>query len=269
MILEKYQGCGNDFLIADGSRTPVIDPQQVASLCDRHRGFGADGLIIARRDPLSMELWNQDGTRAGMCGNGLRCFVHHAYRKGWIRADRSYRIGTGDGLRSVWICSTEPFICQVEAGIPDFDAKRMTKQPLLPGLLHAPFLSQQQSCSFWLGVPHTVLFTADPEVVSAEQARAIGRHPFFKEGTNVDFARLKENGELQVRTWERGVGWTLACGTGACAQRGRGGDLPPLSAACKVRCPGGLLQVEQAPDKQCLLTGPSVYIGKAEVKGCG
>ena len=93
MILEKYQGCGNDFLIVDGSRTPVIDPQQVAALCDRHRGFGADGLIIARRDPLSMELWNQDGTRAGMCGNGLRCFVHHAYRKGWIRADRPYRIG--------------------------------------------------------------------------------------------------------------------------------------------------------------------------------
>ena len=162
MILEKYQGCGNDFLIVDGSRTPVIDPQQVAALCDRHRGFGADGLIIARRDPLSMELWNQDGTRAGMCGNGLRCFVHHAYRKGWIRADRPYRIGTGDGLRSVWICSTEPFICRVEAGIPDFDAKRMTNQPLLPGLLHAPFLSQQQSCSFWLGVPHTVLFTPDP-----------------------------------------------------------------------------------------------------------
>ena len=173
MILEKYQGCGNDFLIADGSRTPVIDPQQVAALCDRHRGFGADGLIIARRDPLSMELWNQDGTRAGMCGNGLRCFVHHAYRKGWIQADRSYRIGTGDGLRSVWICSTEPFICQVEAGIPDFDAKRMTNQPLLPGLLHAPFLSQQQSCSFWLGVPHTVLFTADPEVISAEQALSL------------------------------------------------------------------------------------------------
>lgn len=60
------------------------------------------GLIVARRDPLSMELWNQDGTRAGMCGNGLRCFVHHAYRKGWIQADRPYRIGTGDGLRSVW-----------------------------------------------------------------------------------------------------------------------------------------------------------------------
>ena len=188
MILEKYQGCGNDFLIADGSRTPVIDPQQVAALCDRHRGFGADGLIIARRDPLSMELWNQDGTRAGMCGNGLRCFVHHAYRKGWIQADRSYRIGTGDGLRSVWICSTEPFICRVEAGIPDFDAKRMTNQPLLPGLLHAPFLSQQQSCSFWLGVPHTVLFTTDPEVVSAEQARAIGRHPFFKEGMWISHA---------------------------------------------------------------------------------
>ena len=55
MILEKYQGCGNDFLIADGSRTPVIDPQQIAALCDRHRGFGADGLIIARRDPLSLE----------------------------------------------------------------------------------------------------------------------------------------------------------------------------------------------------------------------
>ncbi len=268
MILEKYQGCGNDFLIVDGSRTPVIDLQQVVKLCDRHRGFGADGLIIARRDPLSMELWNQDGTRAGMCGNGLRCFVHHAYRKGWIRADRPYRIGTGDGLRSAWITSTEPFICRVEAGIPDFDAKRMTNQALLPGLLHAPFLSQQQSCSFWLGVPHTVLFTADPEAVSEDQARAISMHPFFKEGTNVDFARLKENSGLQVRTWERGVGWTLACGTGACASAVAAAIFGLCPLPCKVRCPGGLLQVEQAPDKQCLLTGPSVYIGKMEVKAC-
>ena len=157
----------------------------------------------------------------------------------------------------------------MEAGIPDFDAKRMTNQPLLPGLLHAPFLSQQQSCSFWLGVPHTVLFTADPEVISAEQARTIGRHPFFKEGTNVDFVRLKENGELQVRTWERGVGWTLACGTGACASAVAAAIFGICPLPCKVRCPGGLLQVEQAPDKQCLLTGPSVYIGKAEVKVCG
>ena len=254
MILEKYQGCGNDFLIVDGSRTPVIDLQQVVKLCDR--------------DPLSMELWNQDGTRAGMCGNGLRCFVHHAYRKGWIRADRPYRIGTGDGLRSAWITSTEPFICRVEAGIPDFDAKRMTNQALLPGLLHAPFLSQQQSCSFWLGVPHTVLFTADPEAVSEDQARAISMHPFFKEGTNVDFARLKENSGLQVRTWERGVGWTLACGTGACASAVAAAIFGLCPLPCKVRCPGGLLQVEQAPDKQCLLTGPSVYIGKMEVKAC-
>ena len=73
MILEKYQGCGNDFLIVDGSRTPVIDPQQVAALCDRHRGFGADGLIIARRDPLSMELWNQDGTRDVRQWSALLC----------------------------------------------------------------------------------------------------------------------------------------------------------------------------------------------------
>ncbi|WP_448909681.1 diaminopimelate epimerase [Holdemania massiliensis] len=269
MILEKYQGCGNDFLIADGTRTPVMDCAQVAALCDRHRGFGADGLIIAHRDPLSMELWNQDGSRANMCGNGLRCFVHYAYRKGWIDADHTWVIGTGDGLRQAWICSTEPFICKVEAGKPDFNARRITQQPLLPGLLHAPFLSQQQSCSFWLGVPHTVIFTADPDRISDDQARSIGTHPFFSEGTNVDFVRWRENGELQVRTWERGVGWTLACGTGACASAIAAAifGLCPLPA--QVRCPGGLLSVEQTGDQFCLLSGPSQFIGRVEGRDCG
>ena len=157
----------------------------------------------------------------------------------------------------------------MEAGKPDFNARRITQQPLLPGLLHAPFLSQQQSCSFWLGVPHTVIFTADPDRISDDQARSIGTHPFFSEGTNVDFVRWRENGELQVRTWERGVGWTLACGTGACASAVAAAifGLCPLPA--QVRCPGGLLSVEQTGDQFCLLSGPSQFIGRVEGRDCG
>lgn len=129
------------------------------------------------------------------------------------------------------------------------------------------YLSSSPAAS--LGVPHTVIFTADPDRISDDQARSIGTHPFFSEGTNVDFVRWRENGELQVRTWERGVGWTLACGTGACASAVAAAifGLCPLPA--QVRCPGGLLSVEQTEDQACLLSGPSQFIGRVEGRDCG
>lgn len=267
MLLEKIQGCGNDFLIADGSQTPVISPQLVRQLCERHTGFGADGVILGHHSPLTMELWNADGSQASMCGNGLRCFMHYAWRRGWLRPREQVGIGTGDGVKTAAVISVDPFLCRVNMGRPDFDPHRLCSSPCLPGLLHAPFLSEVQSCSFWMGVPHTVILTHDISAVSEENARSIGTHSFFKEGTNVDFVMLKDQDEIRIRTWERGIGWTLACGTGACASAVacRLFGLKPLPLI--VESSGGIVRVEENENQELILTGPSQYVGRIEVNG--
>lgn len=261
MIVEKYQGCGNDFLIAS-LPSGSLSVSQVRRLCDRHYGLGADGVILLQRQPLTMTVINADGSAPSMCGNGLRCAVHYAWRHGWIRQS-SVSVHTADGVREARIVSTEPFVCELDMGCPDFDSRRITAR-FHPGLVHPPCCPQSCSCSFWIGVPHTVIFVDDPASIDDDRARQIEQDPFFCQGTNVDFVCLDpERAVLRIRTWERGVGWTLSCGSGACAAAAAGSLFGLCRLPVTVRSAGGELQV-RTWRQRLFLCGKSGYIGKVE-----
>ena len=130
MKLEKYHGCGNDFLITldEGLNYQTITKE----LCNRHTGFGADGLIVASINPLKMMLYNQDGSIANMCGNGIRCLAYFFVKHGYVKDDL-FTIQTLDGPKEILVISKEPFICKVNMGYYSLDKEKMgfTKEDML------------------------------------------------------------------------------------------------------------------------------------------
>ncbi len=221
LSFSKYSGCGNDFILVDNRLLHFpVDAAYIAKLCDRKRGVGADGLILLQLSQMAdyrMRIFNADGGEAEMCGNGIRCLMQFIRELGGL-APR-YRIETMNatlqveeeqgGLVSVEMA--EPHSIQWELSLPGFF----------------------QLSSLNTGVPHAVIFVEDLErdhwMAIAPQIR---HHAAFgPKGTNVNFAQLKSDGTLSVRTYERGVeGETLACGTGATAAA--------LAAAKRFGLPG-------------------------------
>lgn len=234
----KMQGLGNDFVVLDG---PVeLSGAQIAALCDRRLGIGADGLLaVTPGQPVRMEYWNADGTPAEMCGNGLRCVARYAYDRGWADGE-SFEVETPVGVRRVSVGE----LIEVELG-----PTRVTG--------HTDYEGERLHL-IDVGNPHAVMVVEDPEVVDvSEIGRRIGTDPQFPNGTNVEFSRV-EDGEVSMRVWERGVGETLACGTGMVAAAFVATKTDKLSGPVSVTVPGGTGQVEFR-DGVAWLRGPAEY----------
>jgi diaminopimelate epimerase len=203
----KFQGAGNDFVLIDcfGSPPPSSLPELARALCDRRRGIGADGLLIAlpsEKADFRMQIFNADGSEPTMCGNGIRCLVDYLQKR--QNASESVTIETGSGILS---CRKEGEEIAVNLGAPS--------------VLHFPIeLDGKQLFVLNTGVPHAVIFVDAIDQVDLKKWGPYFRfHPqFVPEGVNVNFAQLLPSGQIAVRTYERGVeGETLACGTGAAA----------------------------------------------------
>ncbi|MFP4073418.1 MAG: diaminopimelate epimerase, partial [Actinomycetota bacterium] len=192
----KMQGLGNDFIVMDG---PIgLAREEIAELCDRRFGIGADGLLaVTRGDPIRMEYWNADGSPAEMCGNGLRCVARYAYDRGWA-ADRNYGIQTAVGTRGVRVLEDR---VEAELGRPKLEGVRA-----IEGIDYE---------IVDMGNPHAVAFVDDPGTVEVASVGK-GLQTEFPNGSNVEFAALDGSG-VAMRVWERGVGETMACGTGIAA----------------------------------------------------
>ena len=240
MRFEKYHGQGNDFIIVQADNAEAVSPMQAMALCHRHFGVGADGVLVvspSERAQARMTVLNADGSRPEMCGNGLRCVGHFlATRAG---APNTFDVETDAGLRH----------CQVIEHFADGVAESWIAISLGCGSFQGHFGLEWhgQRLDFDLvsmGNPHAVLFDSHFQeaqvdvlgpIVSSAQPR----------GANVEFVRLTAPNELQVIVWERGVGRTMACGTGAgavvlaAARR----DLVPFDVPVRVQLPGGTLEV--------------------------
>ncbi len=255
----KYHGLGNDFIVVEGP--PLVDPERAAHLCDRRRGIGADGLLTIlpaeQGGDAYMHIYNSDGSVAAMCGNGIRCVARHLAEARRLDGElvietdagpRRCRIHRGPGGR-VESVSVDMGPARVE-GEQDFEVGEER--------LHALRVS--------VGNPHAVLFE-DPSPARAEiVGPAIERK--VPGGVNVGFARPEGDG-LDLVVWERGVGLTEACGTGACAAAVAAlhlGKLRP-GAPVEVRLPGGVLSITVSPDLQRVeMRGPAerVFAGQTE-----
>lgn len=246
MDFVKMEGLGNDFIIIEGPHE--ISPADVQRWCDRRFGVGADGVLVAT--PLDdtrvgMRYWNADGGEAEMCGNGLRCIAKLALERGWVTsADMMIETAVGPLGAAV----LDDGRVRALMGYP----KRGDVDELeVAGVMVRPVS---------VGNPHAVLFVDDPFLAPvAELGPAIERDELFPNGTNVEFVKVETGNRIRMRIWERGVGETMASGTGATAAAFAAAVYEGAQSPIDVLLPGGNLTVD-IEDGEAWVTGPANFV---------
>lgn len=284
MKFSKLQATGNDFILVD-ARTMEGEWSKLArAMCDRHFGIGADGLILVQDSTsadLKMRIFNSDGSEAEISGNGLRCFAKYVLEKGVIikmslraeQSNRSLTVETLPGVRMVKAYMSENKVNRVEVnmGLPQFQPGQIpvtVKVDIIP-ILDYPLVINGKELTLSLlsmGNPHTVSFLSRPvaDFPLAEIGPKVESHPMFPRRTNFEVARVLSRGKIEARVWERGVGETLACGSGACAIVVAAQLLDYVEPQVDIMLPGGTLTVSWDRVGEVLLIGPveEVFTGE-------
>ena len=226
MIFTKMHGLGNDYVCINCFRERVEDPPGFArTLCDRHYGIGADGLILicpSKVSDFKMEIYNSDGSVAGMCGNGIRCVGKYVYDYG-LTGKETLSIETKSGIRNMHLQIQDGKACgaMVDMGVPRLNAHSIPILSEKDLVINDPIEVQKKNyrmTGISMGNPHAVIFSEEINGISLEETgRELEFHPRFPERANIEFCHVTARDRMEIRVWERGVGETLACGTGACA----------------------------------------------------
>ena len=266
----KMHSLGNDFVLLDGVRRPFhLGRDHIQHLADRHRGIGCDQLIVAEPGrngaDFSMRIFNTDGSEAEQCGNGARCFAKFLHDEGLT--DQT-RLVVDTGSRLIQLEIEDDWQVVVDMGAPGFE----------PGAL--PFDAQDEAnvyqldvagetveiSAISLGNPHAVLLVDDVDTAQVERlGPAIERHSRFPQRTNVGFACPITRSKIRLRVWERGVGETLACGSGACAAAVACHRLGRIDEEIEVELPGGIASVRWPGQGPVFLRGPAVTVYRGEI----
>lgn len=253
MKFTKMHGTGNDFICIDGLQERIDEPGELAKyLCDRHFGVGADGMLVvlpSDKADCRMELYNADGSRARMCGNGLRCLGKYVYEHGMIQKT-SLVVATLSGLHEMKLelCGEQVRSVCVDMGNPRLNAHSIPILCEKEIVLHEPLWLRDQVyyiTGVSMGNPHAVIFTDCVDTFPVGEAgRNLEFHPRFPERINIEFCQVMDRKHMKIRVWERGVGETLACGTGACAAVVAAvlNDYTDRSVSVELR--GGTLEIE-------------------------
>jgi diaminopimelate epimerase len=276
----KMHGIGNDYVYVDGFAEQVENPSKVAEqVADRHFGIGGDGLILilpSKTADVRMQMFNADGSESEMCGNGIRCVAKYAYEHGLATAN-PLRVETlrgilpisltlaGDRVKLATVDMEKPIL-----SLPDVpvDAAQVapTEHPSTYRL-HLPKSDLDFDAVFVsMGNPHAVMFVDDVAAIDLEHLGAeVEHHPAFPRRINAHWVQVHNRGELTMRTWERGSGITLACGTGACAVLTAGVLTGRLDRKALVHLPGGDLRIEwRESDNNLYKTGPATEVFSGE-----
>ena len=276
MEFVKMHGLGNDFIVIDNRDGHITDAGPLAAaLCARRLNIGADGLVLVEDSAVAdtrMRILNADGSEAEMCGNGIRCFARFVYDEGIVKNEQ-FTVETLAGIMVPSMILTEGVVTgiRVDMGKPDFSPASIpmdTEGSTLLKKITADGAPLTVS-SVLMGVPHTVVFVEEGNASWADFDRlgpVVEKHDIFPKNTNVNFAELLGDSRARVRTWERGAGPTLACGTGSCAvacvmkELGFGGD------RIEIVLQAGELIIEREGDT-VYMTGPAEYVmrGTTEV----
>jgi len=269
LAFAKMNGLGNDFvMIEDLDATLDFAPEAVQWFCDRRFGIGADGLILIRPALAAgadyyMHYFNADGSLAEMCGNGARCFAKYVVDRGLVAADASALvIETLGGLKPVTFTRDADGLlaeATVDMGPPEF------LPTLIPSTFDGERVHNRRVETPWgevsitalsMGNPHAVLWVDDVETAPVDTVGPfLERDERFPNGTNVEFVQFIDAQTIRVRVWERGVGETLACGTGACAATVAGVLDGRIGRPAVVELPGGDLTIEWREDDRVSMTG--------------
>ena len=256
MKFRKYEGLGNDFVVVDASDEGVVSPERAVALCDRRFGVGADGVLLVlppRKDgcDVRMKVLNADGSVPEMCGNGVRCVAVHVARARGLR-EGTVRVETDAGASD---CAVEDAhdegIVTVDMGVIQVAGDRHVEvdgKRVLVTVADA-------------GNPHAVLFGTFARSDVDHLGPRIATHPDFPRGTNVEFSRVAAD-RIDLTVWERGVGVTLACGTGACATAAVAVSkgLARRGVPIVVRLPGGRLEITIDDAGRATMRGPARFV---------
>ena len=281
MRFTKMHGLGNDYIYVNCFDERVDDPVALAPIIsDRHRGVGGDGLILiepAQTADVRMRMFNADGSEAEMCGNGIRCVAKYTYEHKLVRPGgefsvpgqqpfpASLNIETGNGILTVGLIIDENDkvrkVC-VNMGRPVLSPHDIPVN--LPGdkVIAQPIKVFGEELSITcvsMGNPHAVFFCDDVRLIELETlGPAIEKHSLFPNRTNVHFVQIDKPAEFTMRTWERGSGITMACGTGACAACVAAALNGRQQRICTGHLPGGDLDLNWCEQDNCVyMTGPA------------
>lgn len=272
-------GLGNDFVVVEAKDIPSqADCARLAAfLSNRNFGVGSDGLIIIEppSDPSRFDIqftfFNSDGSRAEMCGNGIRCFARYVNHHGII-SKPAFRVETLAGLIQPQVHADG--LVTVNMGPPILAADHIpfTGSPGASQVQHFPLQVLGQTVPVSLvsmGNPHCIIFQDDlsQPLSPADFGPAIETHPLFPAKTNVEFLEILDSKTIRVTVWERGCGFTLACGTGACASAVAAALCGKTEHSVEVHLPGGVLQIQwdREHSNDVLMTGPATFVFEGDI----
>jgi len=275
----KMHGAGNDYIFVNGFEEKIDNPREVArEISHRHFGVGSDGLILilpSDKADFRMQIFNPDGSEAEMCGNGIRCAAKYACDNRLVTR-KPITVETLAGTKIIELFSSEGRVnrARVNMGGPILERSLIPmKGP--PGKVISEKLEAEGQSYFVtcvsMGNPHTVIYVDDLEHFPVENiGPAIENLPVFPKRTNVEFVQIISATEVSQRTWERGTGETLACGTGACAVCVAGVLNQRTERKITSHLPGGDLELEWTQSDDCVyMTGDAVTVFTGEWKRKG
>ena len=277
MKFTKMHGCGNDYIYINGSLEQIPQekkPELVRMLSDRHCGVGGDGVIFINPSEealFEMEMYNGDGSRGEMCGNGIRCVAKYVYDKG-LTDQEAFDIISAGQVKHILLQTKDgkAVSARVNMGQPELTAEkipvRSEKECVVDEEITVQGEIYHMTCVS-MGNPHAVVFVEDVQNLQIENVGPyFERHERFPKRINTEFVHVNSRDSIDMRVWERGAGETLACGTGCCAS----------VAACvlngltdrkvTVHVPGGAILIEwDQQDGSMYMTGPAVTVFEGEI----
>jgi diaminopimelate epimerase len=268
----KWHGIGNDYIIiAAGDLDFELTPERVRLICDRHYGVGSDGILLwdtSEEALFRLDIYNPDGSTAEMCGNGIRMLASHLYESGESES-AEFTVETDAGIITPEILADHRV--RVHMGRARFGGPDISGYEGVAGESEAVNAEMSvagdivQFTFVDMGNPHCIINASDPGAIDLGKiGPAIERHEIFPNRTNVEFIKVENSNEVSMRVWERGVGETMACGTGACAVAVAASRTSGTDSPMTVHLPGGDLEVEVSDNLEVYMTGPveEVYLGE-------
>lgn len=268
MDFVKMHGLGNDFVFIEDKTGQDKDYTALArAMCNRHTGIGADGLIVivdSRVADVRMRIINSDGSEAEMCGNGIRCFAKYVYDSGIIEK-KQFTVETPAGIMEPEItvgADNKAELITINMGSPSFNRSEIPMEGADGRVLNEDLCVDGENwkiTSLLMGVPHTVTYVDDVDTVDIEKIGPLfEKHEAFPKHTNINFAQQMDDRTVKVRTWERGAGATLACGTGSCSVAVASFLNGRTGREVDIQLPLGILHIEyREEDGNVYMTGPA------------
>ncbi len=276
MKFTKMHGCGNDYVYVNGFTEKVADkPKAVVALSDRHFGIGSDGVIFinpSQQADFEMEMYNADGTRAEMCGNGIRCVGKYVYDHG-MTDKTSITVESFGKVKYLDLTVENGKVIKVKVnmGKPELTAKDVPVVSVHEQVIDEEIIvkgkSYRMTCVS-MGNPHAVVFMDDVEHLAIEEIGPyFENHERFPNRTNTEFVQVIDNSHVKMRVWERGTGETLACGTGCCATAVACVLNRLTGAHVTVQVLGGEIEIYwDQKENLVYMTGPAVTVFEGETE---